>query len=162
MNKFPELEEYFKKEYNKLVQKTTRRAGSPENAEDVVQESFFRACKYWSSYNPERQKIGAWFNTIMNNACKDKMKDDRLLGMSVELEEVHMDVVEMEEEVNATKKVLEMLEGKNPQHQELLRLYYECGYKPVEIKEVMDIELGTIKQVIYRFKEEVKEKLGEQ
>lgn len=161
MSKFPELEKYFEKEYNKLVQKISRRAGSPENAEDVVQESFFRACKYWSSYNPERQKLGAWFNTILSNACKDKVRDDRMLGMSVELEESHIDPVEMEEEVYAQQKVMALWEDKNDVHKEVLRLYYECGYKPVEIKEVLDLELGTTKQIIWRFKQEVKEKLGE-
>lgn len=161
MSKFPELEKYFEKEYNKLVQKISRRAGSPENAEDVVQEAFFRACKYWPSYNPERQKLGAWFNTILSNACKDKVRDDRMLGMSVELEEVHIDPVEMEEEVYAQQKVLALLDDKNDVHKEVLRLYYECGYKPVEIKEVLDLELGTTKQIIWRFKQEVREKLGE-
>lgn len=161
MSKFPELEKYFEKEYNKLVQKVSRRAGSPENAEDVVQESFFRACKYWASYNPERQKLGAWFNTILSNACKDKVRDERMLGMSVELEESHIDPVEMEEEVYAQQKVMALWEDKNDVHKEVLRLYYECGYKPVEIKEVLDLELGTTKQIIWRFKQEVKEKLGE-
>lgn len=161
MSKFPELEKYFEKEYNKLVQKITRRAGGPENAEDVVQESFYRACKYWKSYNPERQKLGAWFNTILSNACKDKMKDDRMLGMSVELEENHFDPAEMEEEVYAQQKVIDLYQDKSDQHKEVLRLYYECNYKPIEIKEVMDLELGTTKQIIWRFKQEVKEKLGE-
>lgn len=160
MSKYSELEKYFEKEYNKLVQKVTRRAGSHENAEDIVQESFYRACKYWDSYNG-KQKLGAWFNTIMNNAAKDKLRDDRLLGMSVELEEHHIEPVEMKEEVYAEAKVLELIAGKSAEHQEVLKLYFLNHYKPIEIKQVLDMELGTVKQIVFRFKEEIKEKLGE-
>lgn len=159
MSKYPELEKYFQKEYDNLVRKVTRRAGSPENAEDVVQEAFFRACKYWASYDPET-KLGAWFNTILNNACKDKVREERMLGMVVEIEEDQFDPVEMNDD-NTDQRVRELIRQKKGSQREVLRLYYEKGYKPIEIKDITDVDHSTIRQTIWRFKEEVKEKLGE-
>lgn len=161
MSKYTALEEYFQKEYNTLIKKVARRAGSPENAEDVVQEAFFRACKYWSSYNPET-KLGAWFNTILNNACKDKMREDRMMGMTVDIDDENLEPVVVEEiDHGAIAHIKKLIHGKNESQKEILRLYYEKGYKPTEIKEILDAEYGTIRQTIWRFKEEVKEKLGE-
>lgn len=154
------LEEFFKKEYNSLVKKVLRRAGSPENAEDVVQEAFFRATKYWDSYNPAT-KLGAWFSTILNNACKDKMRDERMLGMSVEFEEEHLDGVEMSQtDANTVEHIKRLIREKAWPLSEVLRLYYEKGYKSIEIKQILDLEHGTVRQAVWRFKEEVKEKLG--
>lgn len=160
MNRNEALETYFKKEYNKLCKKVARRAGSPENAEDVVQEAFYRAIKYWDSYNPETN-IGAWFNTILNNACKDKMKDERMAGATVEFEEELFDGVEMSQtDANTVEHIQKLIRSKGYPLSEVLRLYYEKGYKSIEIKEILDVEYGTVRQAVWRFKEEVKEKIG--
>lgn len=154
------LEAYFKKEYNNLCKKVSRRAGSPENAEDVVQEAFYRALKYWNSYNPET-KLGAWFNTILNNACKDKMKDERMAGASVEFEEDLFDGVEMSQtDANTAEHIKKLIRSKGYPLSEVLRLYYEKGYKSIEIKQILDVEHGTVRQAVWRFKEEVREKIG--
>lgn len=154
------LGNYYKKEYSKLCKKVARRAGSPENAEDVVQEAFYRALKYWDSYNPETD-IGAWFNTILNNTCKDKMKDERMFGMSVEFEEELFDGVEMSQtDANTAEHIKKLIRSKGYPLREVLRLYYEKGYKSIEIKEILDVEYGTVRQAVWRFKEEVKEKIG--
>lgn len=153
------LEEYFKKEYNNLCKKVARRAGSPENAEDVVQEAFYRALKYWNSYNPAT-KIGAWFNTILNNACKDKMRDERMAGASIEFEEELFDGVEMSQtDANTAEHIRKLINAKPYPLCEVLRLYYEKGYKSIEIKQILDVEHGTVRQAVWRFKEEVREKL---
>ena len=161
MEKYKELSDYFEKEYLTLVKKVSRRAGTPENAEDVVQEAFYRACKYWGSYN-RQIPIGAWFNTILNNACKDKMREDRMLGMTVDIEEEQFDPVVMSEyDHDTVARIMKLIRKKGFPQSEVLRLYYEHGYKPLEIREILDVEHGTVRQTIWRFKEEVKEKLGE-
>lgn len=161
MSNYEELTAYFEKDYNKLVKKVSRRAGTPENAEDVVQEAFYRACKYWNS-RENVQDIKSWFGVILSNACKDKVREDRMMGMTVELEEDHQDPVRMSEHNHDTaERIVALIRAKAHPQSEVLRLYYEKGYKPAEIREILDVEHGTIRQAIWRFKEEVKEKLGE-
>lgn len=160
MSNYPELAAYFEADYNKLVKKVSRRSGTPENAEDVVQEAFYRACKYWPSYNPE-QDIKAWFGVILNNACKDKVREDRMMGMTVEFDEEHEEAVRMSEHDHDTAaRIVKLIRSKGYPQREVLRLYYEMGYRSVEIKEILDVEHGTVRQAVWKFKEEVKEKLG--
>ena len=161
MSKYAQLETYFKENYDALVKKIVRRAGSPENAEDVVQEAFFRAMKYWDSYSPE-QKLGAWLNTIMVNACRDHLKNDRMLGMTVEISDDQFDPVELPlTDHDTLRQVQKLMRKKSYPQSEIIRLYYFKGYKPIEIKEILDVKHGTVRQTVLRFKEEVQEKLGE-
>ena len=161
MSDYKKLEQYFEKEYLNLVKKISRQAGSPENAEDIIQEAFYRAMKYWGSYNPD-VKLGAWFNTIMVNACRDHLKNDRMLGMTVEITEDQFDPIELPlTDHDTVKRVKQLMASKAHPQREILRLYYEKGYKPIEIKEILDVKHGTVRQTVLRFKEEVQERLGE-
>lgn len=159
MNKYPELAKYFEESYGSLVKKVSRRAGTPENAEDVVQEAFFRACKYWSSYDP-KTKLGSWFGTILNNACKDLVRENRMMGTTVELEDDQLDPVSIpDHEYRTDERIMNLIRSKKQPEQEVLRLYYEEGYKPIEIKEILDMRHGAVRDIIWLFGKEVKEKL---
>lgn len=46
----------------------------------------------------------------------------------------------------------------NPFHKQVLYLYYLRDYKPQDICKVLDAKPKTVKQVVYRFKEEMREK----
>lgn len=154
------LEEFYKREYNNLVKRVNRRAGTPENAEDVVQESFYRAIKYWDSYDDTKKTIGAWFNTILNNALKDFKRDELNYGMCLELDEEQLDGVEMSQtDGDMLKRIGMFIDGKNESHREILDLYFHKGYKPREIAQITDVDNKTIRMAIWRFKEDVKEKL---
>lgn len=151
------LSEFFEREYDTLVKRVSKRAGSPENAEDVVQEAFYRALKYWDSYSPDNALLGAWFNTILNNACKDKVSDDRKLGMCIEFDEELFDGVEMSHVgEDLAKHISKLISTKEFPRREVLRLYYEKGYKPSEICQILDVENSAARQAIWRFKDEVR------
>lgn len=152
---------YFKSEYEKLCKKVARRAGSPENAEDVVQEAFYRAIKYWNSFDPEKKALGAWFNTILSNACKDKKREDMMLGMCLEFEDDMLDGVEMSQTDHDTvKKIKAYIRSKPEPLSEVLILYFEHGYKPREIVEILDVDNKFVRQSVWRFKGDVAELMG--
>lgn len=160
MSNYPELAKYFEENYPKLVKKVKRRAGTPENAEDVVQEAFYRACKYWSSYDP-KQDLKTWFGVILNNACKDKVREDKMLGMTVEVDETELEPVVMpKHDCGTLKRIDELARSKAAHQQEILHLYYKLGYSLSEINQIVDADYKNIDTIIQRFKEEVKEKLG--
>ena len=59
------IEEFYKENFDKLVVQLSRRAGSLENAEDIVQEAFLRALTYKDAYNPKLNQFSTWFNGIL-------------------------------------------------------------------------------------------------
>lgn len=49
--------------------------GSPDDAEDVVQEAFLRAYRHLGSYR-ERERFGAWLVRIVVNQCRTRAAKD--------------------------------------------------------------------------------------
>lgn len=154
------LSKFYEKEYNTYVKRITFRAGSPENAEDIVQEAFARALKYWSSFDPEKKELAAWFSSILNNSLKAFKKDELRYGMCEELDEEQIDGVTFDSSLS-TRTIKEQIWQKPSNIAEVLDLYYIKGYKPREIEEVLEAESAFISRVVYNFREELKEKLHE-
>src|SRR5512138_2026123 len=50
-----------------------RLTGSPQAAEDLVQETYLRAFRSWRSYSPGTN-LAAWLATIMRNANMDELR----------------------------------------------------------------------------------------
>lgn len=159
MNKV--LEQFYKDERENLLRRLNYGAGSPSNAEDVLQEAFVRALIYWDTFDPERKELGAWFNTIMRNALRDFKREEWLFGMGEEFDEEQYDPQEMPvNESELVKKIYEMVDGKIDDHQEILLLYFEKHYSPKDIANITNFKVKTIKQVVWRFKNEVLERYG--
>lgn len=66
-----EIEQHYKDSRDERVKRIRSRRMSEEDAEDVVQETFYRACKYADTFNPELQSLKVWVDIIMNNVFKD-------------------------------------------------------------------------------------------
>ena len=154
------LEVYYQENYQGFVKKVKRRAGSVENAEDVVQEAFARALKYIGSFKEGKQNFDAWFNTILNNSLRTFMRNEKLYGMNMELDEEKLDGVEFMGVYRHAKNDIRKMIESHPQ-KEILSLFYISGYSSREISELVDSPLGTIFTTITRFQKEVKEKYGE-
>lgn len=157
------IEQFYIDNRSLLVNRITRRAGSPENAEDVVQDAFERALKYKDSFDPNRQEIGAWFNTILNNTLVKFKRIEIVGGMALEYEEdKHAESYTMSEtDSDLVKKISEEISSKSGDVRDVLHLYFEKEYKPTEIKEVLNIPYRTIQSYIYRFKGEMMGEFGD-
>lgn len=155
------IEQFYRRTYQEHIKKVSNRVGGVYNAEDVVQEAFARALKYWDSFDPTHKTIGSWFNTILNNAAKDFSKEERMLGMCLEFDEEVYDGVAMSQTSHHMLRKLEKLINKKTGHtRELLYLYYLKGYKPREIQEVLGLNNMAIRIAVLRFKKEALSKMG--
>lgn len=148
------IEQFYKDNYSTLVKRLNRRAGGRENAEDVLQEAFLRALKYGGSFNPERQELGAWFNTIMNNTLVAHQRIVMLDGMSTSYDEaVHEECYECDaEEKLLIGEIIEHIEERDERHRNILHLFFICGYKVKEVQEVVGGGYKGIQMLIHRFK----------
>lgn len=155
------LDKFYRAERDNLLRRLNYGAGSPEAAEDVLQEAFVRALIYWDTFDPTNKELGAWFNTIMRNALRDFKREEWLFGMGEEFDEELYDPQEMPiKEQEVIKKIYELVDGKIEDHQEILLLYFEKHYSPKDIANITTAKVKTIKQVVWRFKTEVIERYG--
>lgn len=155
------LGKYYEDERDLLLRRLAYGAGSPQAAEDVLHEAFVRALVYWDTFNPEQKELGAWFSTILRNSLRDYKRAEWLFGMGEEFDEELYDPQEMPiDESELVKKIYDMVDEKIEDHQEVLLLYFEKHYSPKDIANITQFKVKTIKQVIWRFKNEVIERYG--
>jgi DNA-directed RNA polymerase specialized sigma24 family protein len=65
------FDKHYRANKNNMLKKVYRTAGSVQNAEDIVNESYARALEYYSDAVEDFDK---WFNTIVFNVLRDHKK----------------------------------------------------------------------------------------
>lgn len=157
------IEQFFRDNYIILVKRIKARRMQEADAEDVVQEAFVRALKYQDSFNPALHEIGAWFNTILNNSFKD-YRHANFTGDFSFTEEV-IEGTDEQEDSWMDKDMLEKIrKGMNDLpngHASIVRLVLFQGYYYKEAAQVLDERVENIRKVLYRFKQDIREKYGE-
>lgn len=155
------LEQFYKDNFDTLVIQYSRRAGGIENAEDVIQESFYRALRYQDSFNPNIRSFETWFNAIAKRALYDMKRENLRQGMTMLMEEALVEeTTDLDGYVQKMAGEIEALiqAKRNSEHRSILYLYFIREYKPSDIVTVVDTSNKTIRQIVWRFKQEVKEK----
>lgn len=154
-----EIENFYKENFDRLVKIYTRRCHSVDVAEDVVQEAFALALQYQDTFNPHYRGFKQWFDQILLNAFRKRMRDDRMMGMSDELDE---EIIEQEDmplfSLQLSDKIRADMDAKPPHVAEVLNLYFVKGYKWKDIAAVTDYSFKGIDKIIERFKADMRVK----
>jgi RNA polymerase sigma factor (sigma-70 family) len=151
----PALEAHFRENRLKLVKRIMFRCGSLEDAEDIVQEAYFRALKYHNSYSGDN--YDKWFNTVLNNSLRD-FKNAQAHHQLPEFDEEDADGTSCTHYTeHILKEVYELIRTKSAVQQEVLMLYFKHEYTPVDISRITSYSYSQCHQIIYRFRNELKE-----
>lgn len=153
------IETHYVNNYENLVKKYSRWTGGTENAEDIVQTAYLRAVQYSDTYDPNLP-FDRWFKRILTNSARDFKSMQR--GTYVEIDENEIDP---EPDINYIRSlwreiVEEIEKTSDPEHKEILSLYFIHGYPPRMIVRVVDMRYKGVNSVISRFKAFIKDKYG--
>lgn len=154
------VDKYYRENYDLLVKRVKSRAGSQENAEDVVQEAFTRALKYYKSCSNNFER---WFSVILSNTLKDHQKDLRLAGLTKSIDD---SLNELEPIIpNHVKDLFRAHMDKLSAHKasynkEIIRLNILFGYNSKEISQLLGLANGTVRNSLSMFTKEVQEIYG--
>ena len=122
--------------------------GDADEAQDAVQEALIKAWRNWSSLrDPER--FGAWFDRILVNVCRDRMRRHRTLRM------VDLDVADEVESADPFRRML--LEDEvaaavarlNPEHRIVIVLRFWQDLALEGVADRLDLPLGTVKSRLH-------------
>jgi RNA polymerase sigma factor (sigma-70 family) len=156
------IEDYYKNNYEKKLKLVSRiLRGDLYTAEDVVQEAFTRALRFYPTYDDNRGTIDKWFNSIMFNAMHDLQRS--AIGLSHHQPE-NLSVSDLLEDLALTyhpelnNYLLKNIEQvSNEKHKRIFELFFIMGYTS---KEISQIEYKTtqtnITTIIMRFKDKLK------
>ncbi len=136
-----------------------------ELAQDVVQETFFKAFKHIHKLD-HGEKLGAWLATIATNTALDLLRKIKRWN-DIPTEDVYIDEeLTKAESQSSVEKIVEQKFLKNllqqeisklkPHYKQVLILKYEYELKDEEIAEALKINVNTVKSRIHRAKLKLK------
>lgn len=148
------IEAHYTKNFKNLSKRYVRALGSVHASEDVVQEAYERALRYWESFQ-ETEEFDNWFALVLKNAFKDYLKREK--GEFVDLDSIPEEAIECSRTSERDLKI--MLEGMHPDHKDILTMYIFKGFYPREIEMLTEYSAAKINKVIHRFRKQMEEEL---
>lgn len=129
-----------------------RMLGTPQAAEDVVQEAFLSLWRHPHSYQPDRGSVRSWLLTIVRNRCIDlirhgKLRDDSSVdfeAVTALLADTHDTWDEVTRNLDARRLRQALATLPSEQRQVLLLAYFK-GLTQDEIAQRLGLPLGTVK-----------------
>jgi RNA polymerase sigma-70 factor (ECF subfamily) len=135
---------------------------NPQNAEDIVQESYLRAYKFWSGFQGGDPR--AWLLKIVRNTFLEK---NRPAAHSEEFDEkIHSDSPSIPAPLDAEASMIRSVESRmlrdaleelpvNFREILVLRELEELSYK--QISEMLEVPIGTVMSSLARGRERLRE-----
>lgn len=124
----------------------------PDEAEDVVEETFWQAWRKASSYEPSRGAVSTWLLTIGRRRALDRLRARKRSREDLDARNVFADLPSSDpdpyqdtENANLRESVRTALRGLPEEQRQPLELGYFNGLSQSEIAEVTGEPLGTVK-----------------
>jgi RNA polymerase sigma-70 factor, ECF subfamily len=152
-----------------------RMVGRRETAEDLVQETFVKLCRFGHTFCGSNAKFTTWLYSVAGNQCRDYIRhsnrrpetpvadmeetyseEDQVELPLASLEspvEEHLLQMELREELKVAIKSLPEKERTAI----ILREYHGLEYK--EIAETLGCPIGSVKVLIFRARQRLRERL---
>lgn len=137
----PIIDEHWAKIYRLAVRMT----GRPSEADEIAQETFFRAFRAYSKFEG-RSKVETWLYRIAVNVCKKRMiaqKRRQATTLDAVTAEAPSETPHVER-LETRDLLLRALGRVSPAHCLVLTLSVVEGLKPPEIAEILDCKEGTV------------------
>ncbi len=141
-----------------------RMLGNPSEAEDAAQETFLRAYKGLSRYDPER-RFATWLLSIASHHCIDQLRRRRfpilslndLLPWQQKADDTPgpETALTVKEEQDAVKTMLEQL-GDQDRVVLILRYWYDLSYE--EIAQAVSSSVSAVKSRLHRARRQLAER----
>ena len=132
-----------------------RMLGQVQDAEDAAQETFVRVLKNLARWDASRD-FEPWLLAIAGNRCRTaiskRMKRPAAQPLVESMEDVQPDPHEFH---NLAEEVQLALDQLRPEYKQAFVLFHEQEMSYLEIAEVMDCPIGTVKTWVHRARREL-------
>jgi RNA polymerase sigma-70 factor, ECF subfamily len=173
------MEQLFARYQKPLFNFFYRMLGRREAAEDMVQETFLKLCRFGSSFRGSSAKFSTWLYSVAGNQCRDHLRHtarrpeialgeyeqnvsdgdpeslDPIPYTGESPVEDHVIRMELQEKLKAAVDSL----PKKERTAILLREYQGLEYK--DIAQILGCPLGSVKVLIFRARQRLRTRLGD-
>lgn len=152
------IEQHYRSNFDRLSKQWGRRFDNPHIGQDVVQEAYLRAIKYFHTYD-QSQKFDNWFGRILQNSFRD-IRAEEQGHYHEEIDEYALEGIDNHFEVDRLiQQIIDKIDDENPAHQPVLRYSFQGGYSPREISEFYPMSYRNVRSIISRYRTKVKQML---
>lgn len=137
----------------KLRAYALRLVKNPDDADDLLQEVFLKAFRFFPSFDGDRDHLSKWLYVIMKNhflsQCKRSGRESERVDLDVALQEVNGDVNKLSGYDLSDK----MLATMNSLPEKMRVVMFLCdieGYSYQEIADELRINVGTVRSRLHR------------
>lgn len=153
-----EITNYYKENYKRMKDIARNKTQKNHCAEEVVQETFLRAIKYYHNYSPAKGSLNDWMNGVFSSRIKEWQRGAMLQGGNREIRD---DDIISNDTVGEDNKMLaeikEMINRiKTPLIRQICYLSFIQGYTPREIEQVVGSKGSYIRNCIWLFKKDLR------
>ncbi|MBN2682533.1 MAG: sigma-70 family RNA polymerase sigma factor [Bacteroidales bacterium] len=143
----------------KLKNYALKLTGNPDDANDLVQETFLKAITNESKF-AENSNLDGWLMTILKNSFINKYRKDKKISYSDDFLSYYKAFHNNPESEITLKDINESINGLESDHRITFDLFTK-GYKYHEISEITNVPLGTVKSRIFFSRKKLSEKLAD-
>ena len=147
---------YYKSMYNSSL----RIVGIPEEAEDIMQESFLTAFRKLKTYSGD-VSFGAWLKKIVINRSLDELRKRKVLFEELHAELPVANEPEPESESITVEEVKSAINSLSDGYRTILSLILLEGYDHEEVSEILGIKNVTSRTQFSRARQRLREILTE-
>lgn len=130
------------------------RMRSRADAEDLTQQTFERALRSWSRYDPSLAKVNTWLLVIARNLLIDHLRSDRSAGQQPldELDASHDALVAAPDapDLGLDPALERALAGLGSRDREIVALRFGGDLSGPEIAELTGLRLANVQQILSR------------
>jgi len=158
MNRDTVVEEHFKKYYKIVVKRAIQRVPDKSEAlaEEVVQEAYAKALKFWKAYNPERSEFVTWYNRILNGCIADCIRNEGNGPPSLDNEDDNLEPYILDDNAwiphAIVVQIKEGIKQQKPDVSEVLNMFFILGMKTIDIAECTNLGHANVRKMIQRFR----------
>jgi RNA polymerase sigma factor (sigma-70 family) len=125
------------------------RLGRRADAEDLTQQTFERALRAWSRFDPDRASAKTWLLTIARNLLIDHYRATRTED-PLETLGTAEPTGEMEPDLGLSPQVAAALTELSPRDREIVALRFGGDLTGPEIAEALGLSLANVQQILSR------------
>lgn len=155
------INELFQKKMNLIHKYLIKLGCNQENAEDIVQDTFYKALKYMDGIQSD--KLSSWLFKVAINKYYDLCrKNNRRIYLSIDediFKESLTDGKLVEEfilDLEKKEEILKVLNSISNIYKNLLFFKYDMDLSYKEISEILGINENTVKTYLFRAREQFK------
>jgi RNA polymerase sigma-70 factor (ECF subfamily) len=127
------------------------RVGVRADAEDLTQQTFEKALRAWSRFDPARARPGTWLMAIARNLLTDHYRGDRSgLHEPLDLDSSRAPLAPPGFELGLAPELEQALSRLGSREREIIALRFGGEYSGPEIAAILGLSLANVQQIMSR------------